>query len=501
MMHPSYKKSYIVDTFFNSTSGYQSTIITTTLGYLNTFIDICARKMHHKYLLTVWNTLPQIKTALLFLFVVSLTLAPDSSVQISSVSSSTFNAGAINQRQFGINIFSLSNFLLIPLTILFIQQYKHSKRKFVIKKMDLYLILLLIIGIICSIVSYNFQASFVWTLKLLYGVGIYIIFSQIELKKQHITAILYAFLTIIFLEGFLAMGQFMKNSVLGLPIESLNRFTLNRVVYTFQGVTNFKAIGTFSHPNQLSTYLALLLPAILTLLLVKNKMLKAVAFAAIGVQILTLFTTYSRWGVCTNLFSFFCTVFLWTKYAKFKISDYSNAIKLLLLVALSIGVIGILNPTMAQRFLRFSESDGSLLARLDLYSQYMYVIRQNPLGIGGGSFITYTANYDFTERVISNRYLVEVHNLYFLLLIDIGIGGFIIFLLYVATIFKLFWKNIRHVDPTYQLLCISLFASIITYLFNGIWEPRPLTERVGFLFFVLVGLLVNILNRKIPTDH
>lgn len=439
------------------------------------------------------------KSIFIFLFIISLPIAMGSQIQLSSLSSARID---LSQRTFGITFLSPSTILLFPLFFLFITQYKNIK-SFKLYPFEIFLFIFLIIAEISAIFGINIQVSAIWLLKLIYGLTIYLIFSRLSLNQKQVKIIIYAFVTVIFIETLLSSMQYVKGGLLGLPIESVRRYeSANQDVSDpIQGNFFFRAIGTFSHPNILTNYLALLIPVITVLLLnrsvYKTNYIFDIAFISC---LITSFLSFSRWGTATVIFAIVLTVFIIKRYEKIKSFSYFslNKISKIAILIFTLVIIGIFsNQNVQNRFLNFSLNDGSLTVRIQLIIQALSTIKDNALlGVGGGNFVTYFANYDFTKNQVSQKFLAGVHNFYLLLASETGIIGLTAFLFAMITVARVFFQKIKYLNYENKILAIGLFSSFVTYFFNGLWVMRTFEDRVGFLFWLILGLLVNLLSRK-----
>lgn len=441
----------------------------------------------------------QWKSIVLFLFIISLPIVPSSQVELSSLQTSGFDANAINQRHFGIVIISLSNLLLIPLFAFMAVQYKRKNFKFY--NFEIPLIAFLLLSEFSVINSVNLQTSFIWLLKFIFSILIYVLFSRISLDSKHLRVIFYAFIITILMQGGLAILQFLKGGLIGMFLENPDRFVLNRLLYPFSGTLYFKSIGTLSHPNLLSAYLILLLPLLLLICWNDYKFSKTLLYLTFIVFVGGLVTTLSRWAMATSLFVVCFSLLLYKNVLKFSLKRLFNSSKTFLLIIFLIILALLVNPLVSHRFLTFSPNDASLMTRLSLLSQAIYIIQNNPQGIGAGASIPLMANYDFTPNTVSTMYLFDVHEFYLLLPTELGILALLTFLLFILFLTKLFFMRIGKLKKEKKILAITLFISIIAFLFSGLWEPRTFTDRAGFLFFLLLGLFTNTVFNNLPITH
>ena len=478
-------QSFIHSSFLNLSKKYQSYII-----------NILIKRIRRIKIKTTILTFLPWQSIILFLFVISLALAPDSQIQLSTLSSTGTD---FSQRQFGIVIFSLSNLLLIPLSAIFISKFR--KDIFSFFGFEIILLFYLLIAQVSAIFGLSIQPSFIWLLKLLFSFIIYFIFSRIRLTQKLVNIILLACATTILLEGLLVSAQFIKGDLVGFPIESAGRYKT-----AVEDVANpaqpgyFRVVGTFSHPNNLSSYVALLLPIMIILGFYTNKFyIRFASYALIVIGTIISILTYSRWGIVTSLFACFITIIFLTLLTKLQPLKTLYSFRSLPIVLLLVFVMSFfINQSITKRFLQFSLSDGSLITRINLMVESLYTIYDNPLlGTGGGNSLTYFANYDYTDSMVSERFLAQVHNFFLLFATEVGIPALLVFLISMAGVVKFFFDQIKYLTGKNKYVCVGLFASFVTFFLNGLWGMRSFEDRIGFLFFLLLGLLINLLSSPI----
>ncbi|HVT01090.1 MAG TPA: O-antigen ligase family protein [Patescibacteria group bacterium] len=375
--------------------------------------------------------------------------------------------------------------------------FAKNRNKFKIYSNELLLAAFLIISQLSVLWSINPSSSFVWLLKIILDLTVYFVFSRINFKKKTLDLILLAFILNTLYEIVLAFMQFINGGLLGIPIiESISRIDIERIYYYTFGSSIFRVVGTLSHPNMLSGYLTLLIPFVFALIIMRPYKAKIIYLIITPMITATILMTFSRWGLITFIFSVFISLLLFRKISKEILSKVTDDLKIGLLFSVSVILFLILNPFIFSRFFYFSTDDASLATRVSLLSQAKFVLQQNPLGIGGGASAAYLANFDVTSTQISTRYLPTVHEFYFLVATEIGIVGLFLFLLFIVSIIKGFYVNFEKIKMNQKVMGVAIICSILIFLFNGLWEPKPLGDRIGLFLFLIMGLLVNITHQK-----
>lgn len=458
---------------------------------------ILAKKTFESYV--VHRLTPSTISLFLFLFIVSLAIAPGAGVQLSEFSYSDIPEDSIlSQRQFGIPFLSPAIILFFPLLFFFIVQQISSKSRIKFSTFELLFFCFLIVAEISAVAAFDIQASLVWLMKIIFGLAIYTVFSRLRLNMEQVRVILYAFLATILFNVILAIFQVISGRLVGLPFENIRTIISPQKLSSFQGTDYFRAVGLFSQPKQLSSYLALLLPISVALTFFSRGKIRIFAYFAAAGCLMVSILALARWTLITNLFSL-VLAFILLKHYGF-LSQVSRKLKIYILTLFSLIVFVFLlsgRQTIFDRFSYFSFEDKSLLARLELIEQSLEVVRQNPiLGIGPGNFSGYLINYDFTESNVSRRFPAPVHSFYLLTASEVGMVSLFIILVAMVAAVKFFLDRVRSLQVDNKLIAIGLFLAFVTFFFNGLWDLRSFENRIGFLFWLLLGLLMNILNRR-----
>lgn len=491
-------KSSILSLWFTSKNKIYESYITNTLLRViyigsNRLLPLFP-KVFHKSIIGNKLNLISWKTILLFLFIASLALVPGYDTQTDIFLKTTFAESTANKQAFYLGII-LSILILLPLFFIIVSEYKKLRVKIVFLRLELLLLIFFIITEISTISSYDVENSVNWIFKILRSLLIYYIFSRIILERKLYSYIFYAFIFIIILEGIIGFLQFLSGGLIGIPIENLDKIAeTKKIVLNIDGTSYFRTAGTFNHPNALSGFIAVLLPLTIIMSLKPNPLIKFLALTTTVIGLATIILSLSRWSLITALFALCFTSLLINKYSGFKFSKVLGNLKKYIIIILTIIFIIFLNPIFINRFFEFSTSDLSLRVRTNLITESFFVIGNNPLlGIGGNNFVNFLVNYDATEYSVSNVFPAVVHNTYFLIASEIGIIGLLIFSFILVDITLKFFEKISYMSISQKLYSIGLYASIITFLFNGLWERKPINDHGAIFFWFALGFLVNLL--------
>lgn len=494
-------KSYFLQLLFNNQDkNLSSKLVPRLYSLISNYLRIPSDITNKGFILRNVSALPLRSLSLIF-FILFLVLVPgyDAQTSIYLKNSLVDSSANISASYFGIAIFLIT---LLPLSFFLFSDLKKNLSLLVFKRAEILLICFFIISLITTIYSYQLSASFVWLIKLSRNLFIYFLFATLLIRRKDYFLIIYVLLFSVFLEGILVFFQFIHGSLIGLPIESLNKiFDVKKSTLLLDNESVFRVVGTFAHSNILSTFLSAILPISIVGFYLKKKLKIYVAISFIIIMTLPLLAL-SRWAFAVNLFSIIITLFLLYKFIGINTKKFAYTKVILVPLLTATLLLFLIYPHFSSRFLRFSEEDISLVSRMSLISQSVTIIENNPiLGIGGGNFVNFLVSYDTTEDMISKKFPNSVHNLYLLIASENGLLGLLLFSLFCLDIIIRSIKKIKFYSKEMRFICIGFLASIITILFNGLWSYRPVNDHLMIFFWMGLGLLRNLENSAKSTPR
>ncbi|MBP7074287.1 MAG: O-antigen ligase family protein [Rhabdochlamydiaceae bacterium] len=238
-----------------------------------------------------------------------------------------------------------------------------------------------------------------------------------------------------------------------------------------------RAHGTLPHPNILGAFLVFSLLMTSYLYEMVNK--KGWVGAAIVLQLITLFMTYSR----AALFGFGGAALLWLFLHYLKEKRISTLWKPWLMGAGSSillffpqlfhrgGVITYNTVAMHSDLMRVSMSDIAFA-----------IIRDHPwFGVGFNNYLIAFAKYAAGSAVES----IWVHNIYLLIAAETGLIGLGLFLMFCLSVIYRGWKNRDSLE------CRTLLALFLAFLAIGFVDYHPIVfQQMRLIFFLTAGLLL-----------
>lgn len=322
----------------------------------------------------------------------------------------------------------------------------------------------------------------------LLGTGFFFIIVRAQYNRNKLFL---TFFSAIFLQSLLAIWQFLSQKTfafkwLGLASHLPIDLGTSVVEVSSKGERWLRAYGGFDHPNILGGAVAVGL-VIFVWLFVKEKIkIKAVYYYLLfTVCFLGLIFSFSRssWGGFSLAILFILAVCVVKK-------DWHAQTKILKIILLSVVLFAVVFFQHSDLFITRLSGEGRLEIKSDYERSYFLsesrdIIKDNILfGTGIGNYITQTIK----ER--KNDYFwtfQPVHNTFLLVLAEVGIFGFLFFILFLAWIvFYSFEKK------EFLNLSILIILFIIMLYDHWLWSLH-----FGIMFFWLVmGLLFKNIKFK-----
>ncbi len=288
-----------------------------------------------------------------------------------------------------------------------------------------------------------------------------------------------------------------------------------------------RAYGTFPHPNVFAGFLLLSITCGL-LLLFREKRVWFQYFLSfvVSLQLIALVLTFSRtaWIGMAFLFIYsFINLFFrvyprsYPREAKRSASTIKLAFLAVTLVILVSGVI--FWPQIASRF----KMEGQALEERGLYNNLaLSMIKKSPiLGVGMGNFVARMG--EFTPAELQPWQYQPVHNIYLLILAELGVIGLILFAFFIFNILKTacppkffrekFWRawltqkttNVsRETSLCPKMFHVKHFITIvfIGFLFIGFFDHYFWTlQQGGLMFWLVLGILMVQFNNRSGQTH
>ena len=248
-----------------------------------------------------------------------------------------------------------------------------------------------------------------------------------------------------------------------------------------------RAYSLFGNPNIFAEYLVMVMPlTVATFWTTKRDGVRLLFVVMFLVQLAALFMTMSRGGWVGLAFA--ALVFVWIVR------------KELLLLAIPLSGIGMffIPETFVSRFLTiFNFRDSSTSYRFKIWEITEELIRDHFLvgvGLGHQPFKL------IFEQYIRTMPIFHAHNSYIEIFAELGVVGFVLFLLFMGSIFvNLIRYPLRSEDPYIRIFGAALTASFCGMLLHGMFENIFYMTKITTTFWLLLAFtycLVRICKQR-----
>ncbi|OGG02860.1 hypothetical protein A2W14_06450 [Candidatus Gottesmanbacteria bacterium RBG_16_37_8] len=317
------------------------------------------------------------------------------------------------------------------------------------------------------LVSANKWASFYKLLKV--GEFFWLFKIIIDLKAKFLPILTVYCLSVVY-TSYLAINQFMWQKSSGgiwwsLGERSFYASTPGIALGSFGGRLFLRPYATFAHPNILGGFLAIGLPMVF-LYLWKNKeigrLVKFIFTLAFILGTITLILSFSRASWLVFILGLTIAMFTEVKKVKELIYFLRKWYFFLFIFLFIISIVLPLNLDRARRARR-----GSLFERSRLIISSLTLIGQNPI-TGTGLNNSVIKQYQSIPKRYGLVILQPVHNVYLLVLTELGFIGFIFLLIFLKRSFeKIDRENIHLFFPFLMLIILGFFDHYLVTLQQG----------------------------------
>ncbi|MFA5187802.1 MAG: O-antigen ligase family protein [Patescibacteria group bacterium] len=398
----------------------------------------------------------------------------------------SLNGGQSEYLTFSLYATEILLWLILFLTIIYKIKIKDEEAGILnYKILDFYILfgLLVIVSGLSIIWAQDKQVAFYYLIKMLEGLAllIFIINFKLSFKKVGLAIVASGFV-----QGVLAISQFVSQKVwvskwLGMA-EQLTQ-TLGTSVVEANGTRWLRAYGSFAHPNILAGCLVVsCLFLVVLLILSKHKWEKVFLWICWPIILAGLFFTFSKSAFLALGIGFlFLSIFIFL--------SYENKAKIILSQLIGSGFLVLAVLTLFYSQSVFTRINGeerleqkSMTERTLYFEQAKDLIQANWLkGVGLGNYTLALFNYLPAKQPV--WFYQPVHNVYVLAAVELGILGFIIFVLIIINILRKIWDF--KID--YNLKLLAIFRNFKSK------EIYHHYKNHFFWFLGLTGVLIAIL--------
>jgi O-antigen ligase len=346
-----------------------------------------------------------------------------------------------------------------------------------LKVLDFYILIFLffIVAILSLFFAGDKQVAFYYLIKMLEGLAILIFIINFKFSLRKFA---WAFILSGFVQAILAIGQFITQKVyaskwLGMAVQLPE--TLGVSVIETGGQRWLRAYGAFTHPNILGAFLAVCLIVLVVLLVLNHHQKQQIFFwLSLPIIVIGLFLSFSKAAFLALLIGLiFLGIFILLHKAKQPKKTFGQII---LIMAIVLTTLFVFYPQLVLTRVSGTErlEQKSLTERSNYYVQAKDLLQDNWLkGTGLGNYTLALYNQDLEKKEVWAYQ--PVHNVYFLLGVELGVLGFILFILIIIQTFREIWhfkidEHLRLLPALakFKIATISNFYQRKFYWFLGL---------------------------------
>ncbi len=329
----------------------------------------------------------------------------------------------------------------------------------------------------------NVYFAFVWQVALLkwfkfLEIGLLVFYFSVNYKQKNKLVVLPLAVSIIY-TGLISLGQFLLQRTIGGPFYFLGERTFSSstpgiALFNLFERSYLRPYATFPHPNALAGY-----SLVVVALLFKEKGKSLLYFFSVLMAFVIIVLSFSQ-----NVWLVALLVFLLVKFKNRLNISFSCSPLVVLLIVGSL-ILPIVSKGVILANYSFPEN---VQDRLELVVAAGIAFVKSPLiGVGAGNFIALLpqiqkANWAFFQpRVIWQ--LQPVHNIYLLILSEMGIIGFLLF-------FYIIFRALKKAEArNHQHLIFAFLVILLSGVVDHYWFTLQQTQ---LLFALVLGALFSL---------
>ena len=289
-----------------------------------------------------------------------------------------------------------------------------------------------------------------------------------------------ALVSVIIFEGIWAILQYFKNGPLGRGLEETSSATLFGT-FASENPGLFRSSGTFHHPNFLASFLIILLPVCVYLLISNSRKIstKIIAVAATVFAYFGILLSFSR-AVWILLFLFTIGIG-YVYYSKIK-GNFKKVYPILLPSLLLVFLIFLIaSPRFSTINIALQEGE-TANSRLKEIENSFTLAKNYPLGAGLGMSPLYLTQVAKSQQLLP----ISPHSFLAQLLSETGVIGLLSFSAFLILALKPTFKNIKHV-PRYKVPFIIgvVFFLVLANIYHLFTAPN-----ISSYFWLFLAIII-----------
>ena len=349
------------------------------------------------------------------------------------------------------------------------------------RKMDLWVILLVVVHALSMLTSYAPELTFFETLRIA-NFGLLYFYLSRNVKRRHLGPLVAGVVSAILLQTAVALVQQRTGRLMG-----IGRTKGAELDYEQYAVPGFEAVRraegtTFdSHALGLFMSMTLLLPLALALSRALPPRWRAAAGAAFLVGLPGLVVSFSRAGWLSFLVGALILAWFYLRWGEGRTIVVGGA----LAACLSVPFLVPFAQYVRQRL--FEAPPELITARIETMEMAYRLWSEAPLtGIGANAYMV--AVEDRLSVFEGDPYFIPVHNMVLFVLTETGVIGLAVFLGLMGAVLHQCWQVASGEDRLLRVFGAALFSAVIALQVAGIFDPIYITDVVYFMVWFLIGL-------------
>ena len=268
------------------------------------------------------------------------------------------------------------------------------------------------------------------------------------------------------------------------------------------------AVGTMSHPNALGAYASYYFCFFVACFITNFKRRESGIYA--GMAFLIIILSASRSALLASAVALVGIVIFYV-YRRYKLLSLQSFLKGI--IPLGIGIALLITGPLSFLFADLEDLDEMTTSRLMHYYCGYEIFQDHPLvGVGMNTHLVYLYEnssaiifeqvFDATDIWQPEEFMFNnpIHNIWIIMIVELGIIGFLPILAFVIWYIATFKRRIRHsLNRYYNILNISGLGVIFCWLIHGNSDYAPLTPQVLELSLFLIAL--SLISAYAKEEH
>jgi len=362
-------------------------------------------------------------------------------------------------------------FLIFYIFIIFtIKTLLGNEIKFKTTNLYKYIVLFFIIMILNTVLSINLIGSLRDLTIHFSGILLVFVIINSDIDKRKLNGIFNSLILVAFLISIYGIYQYFTNVPMGSGWVDIKQ----------NPDLNVRVFATFENPNLFAEYLIMVFPIVFAQIIYVKGFMKKIVFSGFGViMLIALLMTASRAGWLGFAFGLFIFILI----LNFKL--------IFPMIFLGIGAFPFMPASIINRIQTIgSLSDSSNYYRYELWKSVIVIIEDFwHTGIGIG----YLAFRSVTPYYIKNMAPYHTHNTYLQILVEFGLIGLILFLIFCFQIFKTGIGNSKKTNDKYiRIFSIAMTASFSSIMLHGLAENIFFNPKIIIMFWLIIGFTIKL---------